>query len=723
MLVHLLLFAQIAAAPDSVYASSAVRALVFRAAVANHAPPPAFGGYRAHVESELALLLRDTVGRERAAQLEQLASSVTWTRDGTYEMHVVGYRNQSLGSPFSTLSYIRGWTEPSLYGERLRMGAQFVPDSNSRRPASDTVRRDTLVAVHPFARDREQYYRYSGGDTVTVLRSGGRAITVVRLVVTPHLADSARFAAFNGEIDLDAERGQIVRMRGRFVVLGPRRPGRRGLSPRMPGLVAAAYVEFVNTEVNGAYWLPAFQRSEFQTTFALLGRSRAVMRIISRFSDYRIDDSGSVVTAAIDVNRSSHRTSWATSDSVGHFGDWRAPIGEVTSSVSADDFDDVGPDAWKVVGAPRLDFVPANTDNLVRFDRVQGLYTGFETTLQMRSAFPGLSVGALGGYAWSERTLRGGAHASLRRESWTFGARAERTLPSTNDFIRPFDPQSGGLAAAIGSIDDFDYVDRRIAVASVTRVIGSVEGALVTLQAGVGDDRAEYARLQHGWGGGGAFRPNRGILPGTYALGIVDVELHPSISGDFVQPGLGARLHHEVARGALGWQRTELAVAGRKYYGPIALSLEAQGGVVIGTVIPPQTLFELGRGSGLPGYAYKEFAGDRAALFRGYAGYTSSLWRAPRRVWGNVFVPGFAPGVAAGLNGGWTRLSSDAALRALAGLGDPARSSVVSRATDGVRATAGFGLTFFSGVAHVGVARPIDRAAPWKVVAGLGPLF
>ncbi len=723
MLVHLLLFAQIASTSDSVYASSAVHALVTRAAVANHAPPPAFGGYRAHVESEMALLLRDTVGRERAAQLEQLASSVTWSRDGAYDMHVVGYRNQSLGSPMSTLSYIRGWTEPSLYGERLRMGAQFLPDSSSSPPPSDSERSDALLAVHPFATDREQYYRYSGGDTVTVLRVGGRAITVVRLLVTPHLADSARFGAFSGEIDLDAERGQIVRMRGRFVVLGPRRPGRRGLSPRVPGLVAAAYVEFVNTEVNGAYWLPAFQRSEFQTTFALLGRSRAVMRIISRFSDYRIDDAGSVVTTAIDVNRSSHATTWAASDSIGQFGEWRAPIGDITSSVSADDFDDVGPDAWKVVGAPRLDFVPANTDNLVRFDRVQGLYTGLEATVQLRSAFPGLSVGVLGGYAWTERTVRGGAHVSLRRDPWTFGARAERTLPSTNDFIRPFDPQSGGMEAAFGSVDDFDYVDRRVALASVTRVIGSIEGALVTLQAGAGEDRAEFSRLKQGWIGGGTFRPNRGILPGTYALGMVDVELHPSISGDFVQPGLGARLHHEVARGALGWQRTEVSLAGRKYYGPIALSLDAQGGVVTGKVIPPQTLFELGGGSGLPGYAYKEFAGDRAALFRGYAGYTSSLWRAPRRVWRTVYIPGFAPGVAAGLNGGWTRLSSDAALRAVAGLGDAARSSVVSRATDGVRATAGFGLTFFSGVAHIGIARPIDHAAPWKIVAGFGPLF
>jgi hypothetical protein len=408
---------------------------------------------------------------------------------------------------------------------------------------------------------------------------------------------------------------------------------------------------------------------------------------------------------------------------VSRFGDWRAPIGELTSTVTANDFDDVGPDAWKTTGSPRIDFMPATTDDLVRFDRVEGLYTGFESTLHMRSAMPGLSIGAKGGYAWTERTARGGVHASLRREPWTFGARAERSLPSTNDFLRPFEPQSGGVVAALGSLDDFDYVDRRVALASVTRVLGSIEEALVTVQLGFGDDRAERARLTRGWFGSGPFRANRGVQSGTYSLATVDAEYHPSLSGDFVQPGIGARIHYEGARGALSWQRAELTVSGREYVGPFALSAEAQGGVVTGAVIPPQTLFELGGNAGLPGYDYKEFAGDRAALFRGYVNYTSPLLRAPKRVWRNVFIPGLAPGFAVGIQGGWTELSNDAALRALAGLGDPSRSSVVSRATDGIRATAGFGLTLFSGIMHIGVARPVDHAAPWKFVVGFGPSF
>ncbi len=715
MLLPLLLFAQLATTHDSGYSSDALRALVARAVGANHAPPPSFRGYRAHVETELSLLMRDTLGRERAAQLEQLASEIHWQPGKAYEMHVVGYRAQGLGSPISTLSFLRGWTEPSLFGERLRLGALFVGDTVRR----DSSRTDTLVVVHPFASDRDRFYRFSGGDTVTVLRSGTRSISVVRIHVTPWLRDSTRLGAFDGEIDLDADRGHIVRMRGRFVVLGPPPAGRRPLMARMPGLMGVAYGEFVNTEVNGQYWLPAFQRTELQSTFALMGRTRAVLRILSTFSSYDVAEGARAPPEGGDTDRIPHRTSWASSDSISRYSDWNASLGDVTAGVTANDFDDVAPDAWKTTGAPRLDFVPTNLDNIVRFNRVEGLFTGMEANLRMRSAVPGLTAGAVGGIAWSEHTVRGGAHVSLQREGWTYGLRAERTLPTTNDFIRPFEPRSGGLAALLGSVDDFDYVDRRVALASVTRVVGSVETALVTAQLGVGSDRAERARLQRGLLGGDDFRLNRSVREGSYALGSVDVELHPGMSGDFVQPGVGAGLHVEAGHGDIDWRRAALMLSARRYYGPIALSAEAQGGVVFGAAIPPQQLFELGGSAGLPGYDYKQFVGDRAALFRSYASFQLPLWRTPRRVARSFVIPGLAPGLAVGLQGGWTELSSNAARVAARSLS----ASTVPVGSDGVRATIGAGLTLLNGSVHIGAARPIDRAAPWKLAVGLGPLF
>src|ERR1019366_3153383 len=113
--------------------------------------------------------------------------------------------------------------------------------------------------------------------------SPGRAIPIVRIHVTPHLADSTRFAAFDGEIDLDATRHQIVRMRGQFVVLG---------------------------------------------------RDHAVMRIMSKFTDYQVDDTSNVVVAPNDSLRVHHVTTWAASDSVSSYGGWQSALGDATTGGS-----------------------------------------------------------------------------------------------------------------------------------------------------------------------------------------------------------------------------------------------------------------------------------------------------------------------------------------------------------------------------------------------------
>ena len=125
-----LLCAQLAGSPaavDSTYSTPALRTLVARAAEANRAPPPDFRSYQSHIETELSLLLRDTLGREHTGQIEQLATTGVWTRSGRYDLHVVGYRSQTIGVPYSALSIVRAWTVPSLYGNRLSMGAYFNP--------------------------------------------------------------------------------------------------------------------------------------------------------------------------------------------------------------------------------------------------------------------------------------------------------------------------------------------------------------------------------------------------------------------------------------------------------------------------------------------------------------------------------------------------------------------------------------------------------------------
>src|SRR4029077_1953863 len=126
-----------------------------RAVTENRFPPAAPTAYRSRIETELSLLIRDTLGRERSAEVEQLATDALWTRGDRYDLHIVGYRSQNIGVPYSTLSLVRAWTVPTLYGDRLSLGAYF---SRSRS-------NDTLVAVHPLSSDRDRFYRFSGGDT------------------------------------------------------------------------------------------------------------------------------------------------------------------------------------------------------------------------------------------------------------------------------------------------------------------------------------------------------------------------------------------------------------------------------------------------------------------------------------------------------------------------------------------------------------------------------
>lgn len=694
---------------DSVYSSAALRDLVVAAAAANRKPPDELQGYRSHIETELALILRDTLGREHAAEVEQLATEAHWTRAERYALHIIGYRMQNVGVPYSTLSIVRGWTIPTLYGERLSLGA-YIAGAN---------RRDTLIAVHPFAADREQYYRYSGGDTVAVLRLGTRRIPIARIRVHPEFSGRTPLGAFDGEIDVDAVRHQIVRMRGQIEILGGRSPSGSRLL-RFTGIVSAAYVEFVNAEIAGKYWLPAMQRTEFQASFPLLGQTRAVFRIISNISNIVVNDTGAArdTTGALRV-----LVTWAPGDSISRFNEWNRAIGTQTESVHADDFEDLAPPAWRTNGPPRLSFFPNSLRRVFRFNRIEGLYLGVSPTMDFRSAQPGLSVGVFGGWAFSEQTARGGAFSTYTHGRSTIGTRAERALVSTNDFTLPID-EDPGFAALLASVDNYDYVDRRTAAGLFSRSVGAPTMARATIQVGVGNDRPVVARIERGLiSQGERFRANRGVASGSYALGAIEVEFHPDVTGDFVSPGIGSRVRYEIGRGQLDWQRVELGIGARRYIGDFSFGAHADGGVVTGSALPPQQLFELGGTDLLPGYDYKAFAGDQAALFRGFASYRFDLWKRPIRVWQGFLVPGLNPGVHTSIQGGWARASSPAALASIRQLGVDQQGNPVSVPTGSVRATAGIGLSLFSDLFHVGVARPIDRAAPLRLVAGFGTQF
>lgn len=716
------------AGDTATYQSPALRDIINEAVRFNRRVPAGLGAYRAQMESEISIGSQRPDKGEQSVSVEQIASELTWSRTGAFEQRVIGYRSQAAGLQFASISFLRdAWAVPSLYGNRLAL--LFGRDTTGRRPSirRPVIERSTVYAIHPLAEDRERVYRFRGGDTVEVLQVNGRAIPVVRVEVEPKDGVPDATVIFTGELNLDATRKHIIRMRGYFARVGGPKP-KFGLL-HQARLQAIAFVELVNSEVEEAYWLPSYQRFEAQATAPFIGDTRAVFRIVSRFRNYEITGPGGAATtgdaaAADTLQPRKHRLSFAPIDSMNGFTAWRSEMGALSSKVAATDFDDVAPDLWRVTGPPRTSGRPERVSDIVHVNRIEGIWTGLGVMRQFRDEVPGLTVRAIAGYAWNERTARGRVIAEYSRTRMRYGMRVGRSLDITNDFRVAFD--SGNALSAIVGIDNYDYVDRRSAMLSAARLLRDSFGSAVRIDAGLADDRSASMSMKKGLLGGREFRPNRNVREGRYARTALTLDWRPDIGGEMMRIGYGGRVYYERGDGNLDYQRIELRGTTRWNHGPVTVAGRADAGQVFGAIIPPQQLFELGSTEALPGYGYKEFAGNRAVLFRGMAMYRLGVWRAPLRLSARLWLPSPSPALAIGVQAGWTDVSTSATRVAMAELGRAPDSTSLalwqpgSRASDGLRATLTAGVRFFGGAVGLMLARPLDRGSKWRLALTLG---
>ena len=712
-----LIAAQVAAAQPE---SPALRQFISDAAAVNAQIPDRLRAYRARVETEMALALLDSGKRERTAQIEQIASDVRFRNPDRYDQRVIGYRSQSVGPTFSLMSIFGGWTTPTLYGNHLQLGVTS-PTSTNRAINP----RNASLAIHPLAVNRDTYYMYEGGDTaVTLFSTSGRRIPLARVRVTPRPDAPGDAILFYGDMYLDADRKQIVRMRGRIVELKDGKVTLKSGS-KIPGVSGASFVELVNVEVNGEYWLPAYQRTEFQARLAFLGEFRSLVRIVSRFYDIRANDSS--WTGPETPPGIQHSLTFASGSAQQRYHDWQSPLGSASTDAYFAEFDDLAPESWRTDAGSGFRLTPRTLGEVFRFNRIEGVFTGLSLSHQFGGDGGVLARGSLG-YAWAEKVPRGmfGIQRTLGRT--TTGIRAERALAHTNDFQPPLSYGST-LTALFGSQDDYDYLDRRTATAFVSRAFGAQRQSSMRLEIGPGADHAVEQHVSKGFyvAKNAGFRTNRGIREGNYFRSTASIEIDPQVSGLFVDRGVGISLYYDRADGDLRWQRVELRTAARRELGPFQLYARGDAGALLSDPVPQQ-MFELGGDLGLSGFDYKEFAGDRAALVRTVIGYTFPILGAPIRLPSALVLPGLAPGIAVGIHGGWAEVSSDAATEALLELGttldeDSGLSVPLSRPTNGVRASAEFLATFFSGALAIGVTRPIDEARPWRFTWRIGQGF
>lgn len=711
--------AQTTTAPRLITANdSALNALLATASVQNRLPP-SLVSYKAQTETEVAILLRREEGQETVVALEQIAGTLRWTRAGMFDQHLTGHRAQQLGPTISVLTWLNeAWLSPVLYGNRLRTRVNTPNDSSARRMRRQ--RTDTVAIIHPLAADRDRYYLYSRGDTLVTLHSGSRNIPIVRVNVEPRPGVRDSVAVFIGDIDLDASRGTLVRMRGHFARAGVAKKRRFGI-----GLVdAIAYIEYENAEHLGEYWLPARQRIEVQVSAPMFGDARSVLRMVTKFPEIAVNDTvlDSLTLARSDSlrNLARRRLTYAAGDSISSYRGWTNALGELTNGLHSDDFTDIGPDRLRTVGKPRLDLSAPRIADVIHFNRVEGLYTGLGVKLALRDAAPGVVMRANTGYAWEEKTVRGRFTVDKTQGPFGINFRIGRSLDLTNDFRNVLD--SGATLGALGSDDPYDYVDRKSVSVGVTRAFMNRQ-LVLRLDQGYADDRYAPTRLKHGIFGDSLFKPNRGVDEGGHRKATMSLEWHPNVNAEAAMPGYSARFYVENGAGSLNYTRTEVRVISRKMIGPLMWTLRGDAGQVAGSRIPPQQLFELGRGQNLPGYENKEFAGSRAAVLRTGIMYTSRFLNQPIRFGQRLWLPGLAPGLSVGLQNGWADAPTTAGRASILRLGTlPDSNGVqipVSRVTGRVRTTASAGVRFFAGTIFAGWARAIDRKDDWRFMLSL----
>jgi hypothetical protein len=716
-------------------------ALLERAVRNNRLVPAALAGYRSTAESEITTLARRAEGTEAIAAVEQIASTVSWQRNGSFEQRIVGQRTLAVGAQPSFAGFFsQSYLIPILYGNRILLffGASSQRDSSARRgaarpqqrrgnaaPGTEASRIDSqLVAVHPLAEARDRYYTFSGGDTVVTLQPGsGRRVPIVRVTVTPRTDVPGRRFVFAGEMDLDASRDQLVRLRGQFLILGPRQLSLREriLSSTVDAL---GFFELVNSEVDGKWWIPTYQRFDGQIVSPLLTEARLVFRIVTRFTGVEAIErpiDSTVVTAADTIRRERFRISLAPRDSLGAFRDWSRQIGALSVDARTEDFDDVAPEWLRPTGRPQFVAQAERLSDLVRVNRVEGAYLGAAGTVRLRDAAPGVTIRGVAGVTLLDPTVRGRVTIERRRNGWIAEARATRGLDITNKFRQPLD--SGSLLASVFGQDPYDYVDRWGLTVGAGRLLDR-HGSLLRVDIGRLDDQAVSSGVTGRRFAEALRRPNRGIDPGRYWRTTAVLQWRPDVNAEFSRPGIGALMQYEQGNGDLTYRRVEARAIGRKNWTHLIWTSRVDVGAVFGDRPPPQQLFEIGRTQNLPGYGVKEFAGDRAAVARTLALVPFGILKAPIRVSRSLLLPGLDPGISVGVQAGWTEASGANARESIRRLGGTTDSVGVftpfSRPTDGWRTSIDVRLRFFNGAVGLGVARPVDRPAPWRFIASFG---
>lgn len=709
-------------------ASEAVCRLLESAAAANRALMLTPGGYRAVVETETATLGRVEGRIEGATLLEQTSSTVRWSPDGGFAQHVVGSRSFPNAIPISRLAFLRiGWVAPTLSGERLPVIPRNAPgETRFSETLSGPLAPD--IVVHPLASDRETYYRFSGGTTVTRSIDGSER-TVISLEVMPVATLPREETLFEGEMDLDPESHAVVRLLGRFKAVG--RPKRGMMSLANLFEPKETLVDLVNQRLADGSWVPRTQRFEIESSSSRAWGFGSARRVISRFHDAEPlpKRPGAL---AIGSTTTGYSLTTAPRDSLRRFRGWRTHSGTMTQSVAGADFSRFRADLLQPTGHPTVRVQGYHPGEFLRVNKVEGIFTGISVLARLRDAAPGIALHATGGYAWSEKSFRGDGGAAWETGPWLLEASGGRTIEVTNKFREQFD--NPVLGAMFGR-DSWDYLDRLGGGLGVTRRLDQ-SGSIAQFEVAAVEDRALVRHMEKSLVGV-RLRDNRNSVEGNYFRARALLELNPVPSPDFAYDGIGFRGEVEHGAGDLDYTRVEARVVVRKSLVPFIFIGRVHGGAVFADNPPPQQLFELGGPAGLPGYEYKEFAGDRALLFRTRLTYPLPMLDTPLRIGRGVTLPSLSPAISFGWQTGIADVRNAGGTAAVRALGDkrddktgelvtdPLTGNPLPAAvpTDEFHHSIDIRIGFFGDALAVGIARALEPGRKNRFIFAFGRQF
>jgi hypothetical protein len=221
----------------------------------------------------------------------ELASSVTWERDGGLQVRMLGQRYVTSFGPEAEagLDFSRPWFVATAPGDSLRLlGGIDIPER---------------AAVHPFSQGADRYYEYELGDTVT-LYVADRQVDLVEVRVTPTRGDESLVV---GSVWVDGASGDVGAMQIRFV-------GRRLWDEDEEGAEWVNRILSVSATLQQGlweqrYWLPHHQELQLMVRIPFIGNFALPIIFRNEFDRYDVNTGESIAWLSPDSMRAGVDTS------------------------------------------------------------------------------------------------------------------------------------------------------------------------------------------------------------------------------------------------------------------------------------------------------------------------------------------------------------------------------------------------------------------------------